>query len=127
MTVTPFARYLEKLTEEVDRPDMLKFGGDLLLRQGLDVWGANPYVVCGGDLDKIAGGSRHARWALEWGNARISEIPEELMSEAEKDRRASWLASKLEEDVKEEMERHEALLQDIGRALGWEEAGREGE
>ena len=110
VTVTPFADYLEELAEKVDRPDVLRFHDLLLVDQGLDVWGANPYAVCRGDLDEIAGNSRYARWALEWGNARISEIPEELMSEEAKERRADWLASKLEDDVREKMEQHEALL-----------------
>ena len=126
MTVTPFAEYLEELAGKVDRPDVLRFGDGLLPHQGLDVWGANPYAVCGGDLDEIAGGSRHARWALEWGNVRISDIPEELRSEEAKDRRASWLASKLDEDVKDRMERHEAFLQEL-EALVLEGAVREGE
>ena len=127
MTVTPFADYLEELAEKVDRPDVLQFHDLLLVDQGLDVWGANPYAVCRGDLDEIAGGSRHARWALEWGNARISEIPEELMSEEAKERRADWLASKLEDDVREKIEQREALLEDIGRSLARMEADREGE
>ena len=127
VTVTPFADYLEELAEKVDRPDMLRFRDQLLVHQGLDVWGANPYAVCSGDLDEIAGGSRHARWALEWGNARISEIPEELMSEEAKERRADWLASKLEDDVRERMEQREALLERIGRSLARMEADREGE
>ena len=127
VTVTPFADYLEELAEEVDRPEMLRFHDLLLVDQGLDLWGANPYAVCRGDLDEIAGGSRHARWALEWGNARITDIPEDLMSEEAKDGRAEWLASKLADDVRERMEQHEALLEDIGRSLARMEADREGE
>ena len=127
VTVTPFADYLEELAEKVDRPEMLTFHDLLLVDQGLDVWGANPYAVCRGDLDEIAGGSRHARWALEWGNARISDIPENLMSEEAKDDRAEWLASKLADDVREKMEQHEALLEDIARSFARMEADREGE
>ena len=132
MEVTPFADYLEELAEEVDRPEVLKFGDMLLVRQGLDVWGANPYAVCRGDLDKIAGDSRHARWALEWGNVRISEIPEDLMpkdlmSEEVKERRAAWLATKLDDDVREKMEQHEAFVEKVSSVLAQREADRESE
>ena len=92
---------------------MLRFHDLLLVNQGLDVWGANPYAVCRGDLDEIAGGSRHARWALEWGNVRISDIPKDLMSEEARESRVEWLESKLADDVREKMERREAFLESL--------------
>ena len=134
VTVTPFADYLEELAKQVSSPDLLKFNDMLLANQGVDVWGANPYSVCQGDLDVIVGDSRHARWALEWGNVRISEIPDDLMpedlaseSEDVKKRRSAWLASKLDDDVREKMERHQAFLELLDRTLAQDEADREGE
>ena len=128
MTVTPFANYLDEMAREIDRPEAVRFHDSLPLdEQGLDIWGANPYAVCGGDLDEIAGNSAPARWALEWGDVRVSEIPENLMSDEAKARRAAWLESKLSEDVRARMERHEASREQIRSLLAEVEADRESE
>ena len=111
MRVTPFAGYLEELAKAVGKSEVIDFSDFdwLLVDQGLDLW-TNPYSVCQGDLDEIAGGSAAARWALEWGEVRISEIPEELMSKEAKSRRAAWLESRLSDDVRAKAERrHKAL------------------
>ncbi len=113
MRVTPFAGYLEELAKAVGKPEVIDFSdlpAWLSPDQGLDIWGANPCAICQGDLDEIAGGSAAARWALEWGEVRISEIPEELMSKEAKSRRAAWLESRLSDDVRAKAERrHKAL------------------
>ena len=57
MTVTPFADYLEELAQQVSQPELVNFDDMLLVNQGVDLWGANPYAVCRGDLDEIAGDS----------------------------------------------------------------------
>ncbi|MXY06287.1 MAG: helix-turn-helix domain-containing protein [Gammaproteobacteria bacterium] len=96
MTVTPFADYLEELAKLVGKPELVNFDDMLLVDQGVDVWGANPYEVCREDLDEIAGDSALARWALEWGAVRISEIPEHLTS----NERTEWLEARASEHAK---------------------------
>ena len=133
MTVTPFADYLKELADNMDQRDAIDFGDMLLERQGLDVWGANPYAVCQGLLNRIAGDSQQARWALEWGNVRIPEIPEELMPQdlrsagvkerAEvKERRIAWLESKLADDVRKKLEQREAFEAEVKNMLAQLEA-----
>ena len=132
LSVTPFADYLEELAKQIDRPELVSFDDMLLANQGVDVWGANPYAVCRGNLHEIVGDSRHARWALEWGDVRISEIPEELMpvtgkADDAKDRRVAWLEAKLDSGVRDKMEQYEATLEQLRSLLAQDEADREGE
>lgn len=124
MTVTPFADYLEELANAVDKPELIHFRSwppsGLPLGEG--IWGANPYSVCQGDLHEIAGDSEAARWALEWGEVRISDIPTGLMSKDAKSDRAAWLESRLSDDVRAEAERLQKAWDDtmhsISLALG---------
>ena len=117
MTVTPFADHLRELADAIHRPDAVAFHDLLLPDQGLYPWGAHPYTVCADDLEELAGGSRAARWALEWGGARISEIPDDLMADDAKARRAAWLGSRLPGDVKAGIEEREALREELGKVL----------
>lgn len=55
------------------------------------------YHICPDELDGIANGSTNARWALETGYARLSEIPEELQEEKAGEERAKWLEDRLPE------------------------------
>ena len=99
--ITPFADYLAELAKEIDRRDLVNFDSLLLVDQGLVPWGANPYEVCRGELGKVAGMSREALAAVEWGDVRLSEIPQELMAEDAWQRRQYWLESKLSEDARQ--------------------------
>ena len=103
--VTPFADYLCKLSEELGISGIVDFGSGV----SDDPWGAEPYQICRNQLSEITGSSKDARWALEHGDVRLSEIPRELMPEKAKDRRIEWLESKLSDKTRETMEEHERL------------------
>ena len=98
--ITPFADYLEELAKDLDKPHLVNFDSLLLADQGLDPWGANPYEVCGSELRKVAGMSQEALAALQWGDARLAEIPEEMMVEGAWEERRGWLEDKLSEDAR---------------------------
>ena len=98
--ITPFADYLEELAKDLKQPLVVNFDSLLLADQGLDPWGANPYEVCRGELNEAAGGSPKAVAALQWGDTRLSEIPEELMARDAGEERRAWLEDKLSEDAR---------------------------
>ena len=107
--VAPFADYLHHLAEELGIPDVFKSGADM----PDDLWGAEPYQPCQDELNEITGGSKHARWALENGDVRLSDIPKELMPKQARDKRIDWLESRLSDrtqKTKEERERIADLL-----------------
>ena len=62
------------------------------------------YDICCDELDDIANDSHFAKMALETGDARLSEIPEELMAEDAGEERAKWLEDKLL-DIRKDVER----------------------
>ena len=103
-TDNPFASYLRKLEDELDitgvayvDSDYLRFGWPLKFPD---------YNICRDELDGIANGSHFAKIALEVGDVRLSEIPEELMAEDAGEERAKWIADKLSDtrkDVEKEM------------------------
>ena len=100
----PFASYLRKLEDELDitgvayvDSDYLRFGWPLKFPD---------YDICRDELDGIANGSHFAQIALEAGDVRLSEIPEELMAEDAGEERAKWIEDKLSDtrkDVEKEM------------------------
>ena len=102
-TDNPFASYLRKLEDELDitgvvdvDSDHLRFGWPLKFPD---------YDICCNELDGIANGDGFAKMALETGDARLSEIPEELMAEDAGEERAKWLEGKLSDtrrDVEQE-------------------------
>ena len=98
--ITPFADYLAELATEIGTPGLVNFDSLLLADQGLVPWGANPYEVCGAVLAEIGAGSGAARAALEWGDVRLSEIPQDLMAEDQWQPRREWLEFRLSEDAK---------------------------
>lgn len=66
--------------------------------KGFDpLWGAMPYTVCRDILNDLTGGSNFARRALERGDARLSEIPKDLLSPESRD------ASRMADDVRAEV------------------------
>ena len=103
-TDNPFASYLRKLEDELDitgvayvDSDYLRFGWPLKFPD---------YNICRDELDGIANGSHFAQIALEAGDVRLSEIPEELMAEDAGEERAKWIKDKLSDtrkDVEKEM------------------------
>ena len=101
--VTPFADYLCNFAENLGISGIVDFGSGV----ADDPWGAEPYQICQNELNEITGGSKYARWALEHGDVRLSEIPRELMTKQAKGRRIDWLESKLSDKTREIMEEHE--------------------
>ena len=78
-TDNPFASYLRKLEDELDITGVVDVGSDHL-RFGSPLKFPD-YNICRDELDGIANGSHFAKIALEAGDVRLSEIPEELMAE----------------------------------------------
>ena len=62
------------------------------------------YHICPDELDGIANGSTNARWALETGYVRLSEIPEELQEDDAGEERAKWLEDRLPEAYRKLLE-----------------------
>ena len=95
---------MRKLEDELDitgvayvDSDYLRFGWPLKFPD---------YNICRDELDGIANGSHFAKIALEAGDVRLSEIPEELMAEDAGEERAKWIGDKLSDtrkDVEKEM------------------------
>ena len=126
--ITPFADYLQELADEIGLPEVVRFGGSLLfIDQGLHPWGTNPYEVCRGELEKVASQSPAAQAALEWGDVRLSEIPPGLREDEAVEKRVAWLESKLSEDARQRLEKHERLIASIRAHLGATEADDESE
>ena len=113
--VTPFADYLCKLAKELDADGIVDFfPTESEATVGLDaIWGAEPYQVCGDILTELTGGSKHARWALAYGDVQLSRMPRDLLHEDAKDARVKWLEDRLSDDVREERERWEAFLKSV--------------
>lgn len=101
--VTPFADYLYKFSKDLGISGIVDFGSGV----ADDPWGTEPYQICRNELNEITGGSKYARWALEHGDVRLSEIPKELMPEQAKGRRIDWLENKLNDKTREIMEERE--------------------
>ena len=89
----PFAGYLRKLASDLGEPSVVD-----VERESLS-YGFVPkfpdYDICGADLECVANGSADARRALESGDARLSEIPQELTADDVGEKRAAWLEGKL--------------------------------
>ena len=65
-----------------------------------ELWGGPQGRVCEEHLDRVTGGSHHARLALEYGDVRLDDIPDELKSDEASDERARWLEERLSNGVK---------------------------
>ena len=96
-----------------------------------DLWSGPQGRICEAYLDRLTNGSHLARWALEYGDVRLDEIPEELRSDAAKGERARWLESRLSDGAKAMLRERSARGLPVGpRSIGsWKaaEPGREGE
>ena len=94
----PFASYLRGLKDELAITGIVEVGdGDLDFSSSLKF---PDYDICRDELEDIANGSVNAKWALETGYARLSEIPEELMREDAGEERAKWLEDRLPGAIK---------------------------
>ena len=91
----PFACYLYKLAADLGIPVVIHVdGGKLDIHSDFRF----PYYdVYDEELDRIANGSRICRNALEIGQVRLSEIPEELMADATAEARQEWLEDRISE------------------------------
>ena len=97
-TTNPFASYLRGLKDELAITGIVEVGdGDLDCSSSLKF---PDYDICRDKLEDIANGSVNAKWALETGYARLSEIPEELMREDAGEERAKWLEDRLPGAIK---------------------------
>ena len=101
----PFASYLRGLKEELAVPGVVDVdNGDLTAPSQFKF---PDYHICADELDGIVNGSANAKWALETGYARLSEIPEELLGENAGEERAKWLEDRLPGVFKELLEEEE--------------------
>ena len=98
-----------------------------------DLWSGPQGRICEAYLDRLTGNpntsdvSRNARWALEYGDVRLDDIPEKLRSDAAKGERARWLASRLSDRTKAMLqERKERGLPVGPRSIGRWKAGKPG-
>ena len=109
--VTPFADYLCDLAAHID-PGIVSFGVDLVLD---DFWGAEPYEICRDELNEVTGSSQRAKWALEYGDVRLPEIPWFLKLDDDqkwKQMRVLWLESKLSSAARMQMERRQKTIEE---------------
>ncbi len=95
----PFMDYLAILSKDDLKLDDLEINHVSVVDNWLvreddpNTWKAD-YSLCGKELKEIAGNSWKAKGALRQGDVRLSDIPEELMTEERKDERVKWLESK---------------------------------
>ena len=64
-----------------------------------ELWSNPQGRVCEKYLTDITGDSIVARWALEYGDAHLDDIPKELWSEEAKGERVEWLENQLREET----------------------------
>ena len=103
----PFADYLAHLAEGID-PGTVELDRDLSFADAPE--GFPAYSLFEDDLAAITGGSDRARHALERGHARLTDIPNELKSEAATDARVAWLEERVpDEEWKAQVELREAV------------------
>lgn len=118
--VTPFADYLRMLAEKLEIGGIVDFSPtESEATVGSDtVWGAEPYQICSDTLTELTGGSKHARWALAYGDVQLARIPPDLLQADAKERRINWLEEHLSEAVREEREDWERFWSELDSLLG---------
>ena len=89
-TNNPFADYLRKLADGLDKPDAVRVEHGELGWMSLEY---PDYDICCAELDAITNRSSQARWVLEVGHARLDQIPSDLRGEDAAGERAAWLES----------------------------------
>ena len=89
-----------------------------------ELWSGPQGRICEAYLDRLTNGSPLARWALEYGDARLDDVPEELRSDAAKGERAKWLESRLSDGAKAMLRERSARGLPVGpRSIGQWKAG----
>ena len=89
-----------------------------------DLWSGPQGRICEAYLERLTGGSHLARWALEYGDVRLDDIPEELRSDEAKGERAKWLESRLSDGAKAMLRERSARGLPVGpRSIGSWKAG----
>lgn len=76
------------------------------------------YSVCDGDLERLTGGTRRARYALFRGYAHVGNIPQKLRGDDASGERTAWLEDHVPEDKWEEEEKRHADFVDRLNSLG---------
>ena len=105
----PFQDYLAGLATDLEGRDLVDFtAGDRITPD--PYWGIAPYRLFPEQLEKLTGGSDRARWALEYGDVRLSSIPERLLEDAATDERVQWLEGRLSDEVRTFMEEKVSVL-----------------
>jgi transcriptional regulator with XRE-family HTH domain len=97
----PLADYIRKLAQDLDRPDIVELDPDGDTQLGYPSDGFPDYQICRDELDEICGSSGWAKYALEFGYSRLSDIPQELWEEDKAEQRAAWLEQQVPKDVKD--------------------------
>ena len=103
--INPFLEYLrmvakdsgaEKVVDlsQVDADDSFQFYADEQVF-------ARGYEVCTEELARITGNSKLALDALNCGDARLRDLPDELKGEEAREQRIAWLEHKLSKEVRE--------------------------
>ena len=65
-----------------------------------ELWSGPQGRICEAYLDRVTSGSYLARWALQYGDVRLDDIPEALRSDDAKGERAKWLEDRLSDEAK---------------------------
>ncbi len=82
-------------------------------------WCIINYLICPDALIEISGKSLEGLFALIRGDVRVPQIPSDLMTEQEKDKRVEWLKSRMSDETQEIVTRYRALFaEDYGHDFG---------
>ena len=92
-----------------------------------ELWSGPQGRICEAYLDRLTNGSPLARWALEYGDARLDDVPEALRSDEAAGGRAKWLESRLSDGAKAMLRERNARGLPVGpRSIGQWKAGGPG-
>lgn len=115
--VTPFADYLCHLADDMaGRVDFVLGEVDYEVIVGSEdpvCWGAEPYQVCRDDVNELCGESRHARWALAYGDVRLPQIPAGLLEPDAAEARIRWLEERLSDATQARQEEYEEWIKSL--------------
>lgn len=108
----PFTEYLKRFAgqsgaELVRIPtETMSGSGDFYEWEASSQFGASSvsYSINPEELDRLTGGDRWARTALQRGHVKIADIPEDLLDDDVSDKRIEWLGNKISQDERDEFE-----------------------
>ena len=113
LAVTPFADYLCHLAQGLAGRVDFVWDADREAIVGSEdpiCWGAEPYQVCRDYLNELGGDSKHARWALAYGDVRLPQIPAGLLEPDAAEPRSRWLEERLSDASRAHGEEYEQWL-----------------